>query len=370
MSEQLEMLKEAAISSVQSIQQQYQDSDITVEVGVVVYSDYCDAPNLDAETYRTSQTSACSHIDPTTDYQVVQDFINGLQLSGGGDIPEAVELALHRVNAMSPDFVYMILDAPPHAFVTRSNEKGDRERLYSQSCNDDYEDAKKIPSKLYYLSELAELNESGAIVHCNVCNNAKEDAEAFAMFISNITGGIGIFLKHNDAEKFGEYCSSTVIQSLEERKILNDFIDGNKGGIMQYNPNYLKELLYENKSYREHAKQYSTIYQEENIRVLTDEQACMASDETRLKLELLREGKLSMEHCEGQCYAVMELAREGRGDKNSDKDPEEISTMNCGVRLRKLYEKRYPAESKVPSEVEVHNAAAVTNRPAQPIEVV
>lgn len=373
---QLELLREAAISSVQSIQQQYQDSDITVEVGVVVYSDYSDAPGLDAEAYRTSQTSACSHIDPTTDYQVVQDFINGLQLSGGGDIAEAVELALHRVNAMSPDFVHMILDAPPHAFVTRSDSKGGVKSLYFQSDNyyDDYKDEKKIPSELHYLSELAELSKSGAIVNSNVCNHARKDARAFAGLVSNTTGGVGIYLKYNDKEKFKKYCSKRVIQLLEERPVLTDFINRNRDGIIQYSPDYLEELLCKDEQYKEFIEQCDTSYIEEDLQVLDSEWLRMVSYEIIPKLESLLKEKdkegMVYKQCKEQLYTLMESADKNMSAGNSNKDPKEINTMNCGIRVRRLYEKLYPAESKVSSEVEVHNAEVVTNRPAQPMEVV
>jgi hypothetical protein len=83
-------------------------TDVTVRVGIVVYRD-------EGDEYVTRSS------DLTEDIDVAQRFLDGQYASGGGDIPEAVDVALHTAVhdlTWSPSararLLVLALDAPPH----------------------------------------------------------------------------------------------------------------------------------------------------------------------------------------------------------------------------------------------------------------
>ena len=73
-----------------------------IEITLIAYRDYCDGDRLVqiSQPFKTSDDIAA--------------FIHTLRCRGGGDDPEAVEVALEHILRLSPDLAILAGDAPPH----------------------------------------------------------------------------------------------------------------------------------------------------------------------------------------------------------------------------------------------------------------
>lgn len=75
-----------------------------IKISLTAYRDYCDKNDL----------GILESLQPTTDIDAMNRFINGVKCDGGGDTPEAVELALEQALGRQKSFVVLVGDAPPH----------------------------------------------------------------------------------------------------------------------------------------------------------------------------------------------------------------------------------------------------------------
>lgn len=87
-----------------------------LRVGVISHGDYCDGKNM------------ISKLDLTDDEQKVVDFINSAPATGGGDLPEAYEVALNESRSMGwtagkSKVVVLIGDDVPHEPNYPDNKK-------------------------------------------------------------------------------------------------------------------------------------------------------------------------------------------------------------------------------------------------------
>eukprot|EP00210_Caulerpa_lentillifera_P008504 g8112.t1 len=103
------------LAVLQGIQQLVKDSVLLkrLKVGIIAYRDH-DPEDEDTFLLRTQ--------DLTEDIEKVQRFLNGLEAEGGGDYPEAMEVAFAEAvegikwSLFSARFVLWIGDAPPHGY--------------------------------------------------------------------------------------------------------------------------------------------------------------------------------------------------------------------------------------------------------------
>lgn len=75
-----------------------------IKISLTAYRDYCDKNDL----------GILESLQPTTDIDAMRKFINRVKCDGGGDNPEAVELALEQALGRQKSFVVLVGDAPPH----------------------------------------------------------------------------------------------------------------------------------------------------------------------------------------------------------------------------------------------------------------
>jgi hypothetical protein len=81
-----------------------------IRIGIIAHGDYCDA----ASTYVTK------HLDLSGDVDIICDFVQRVERTGGGDAPECYELVLHEAQSLSwspasTKVLVIIGDDIPHA---------------------------------------------------------------------------------------------------------------------------------------------------------------------------------------------------------------------------------------------------------------
>jgi hypothetical protein len=112
MAEEIEAIKTTVTAVADKLTPQ---QGVSLRVGLVAYKDYVDAATYVTKTFPFA-----------TDIPAFRTSIAGLSASGGGDIPEAVNEALHVAGQLDwhddafARFAFLVADAPPH-----TNEKYD-----------------------------------------------------------------------------------------------------------------------------------------------------------------------------------------------------------------------------------------------------
>jgi hypothetical protein len=76
-----------------------------IAVSITAYRDYCDCQGM------------IEQLPSTRDIGVIKSFIGGIRCYGGGDTPEAVEVALELLLTDSSSFAVLVGDAPPHGVM-------------------------------------------------------------------------------------------------------------------------------------------------------------------------------------------------------------------------------------------------------------
>jgi len=84
-----------------------------IKISLTAYRDYCDKNEL----------GILESLQATTDIGELRAFINRIKCDGGGDAPEAVELALEQVLGRKNSFAVLVGDAPPHGVQDNIVEK-------------------------------------------------------------------------------------------------------------------------------------------------------------------------------------------------------------------------------------------------------
>lgn len=87
---------------------------------LVAYRDYCDGNQI-------------LEVSPqTTDVDKLMSFLESIDCDGGGDTPEAVEVALEKIIDLKPSLAILVGDAPPHG-VMDSFKHGKDYRDYART---------------------------------------------------------------------------------------------------------------------------------------------------------------------------------------------------------------------------------------------
>ena len=81
-----------------------------IRIGIVAHGDYCDA----GSTYVTK------HLNLSGDIDIICNFVQNVEPTGGGDAPECYELVLHEAQSASVFRLTSKLRA--RSYPTRSNE--------------------------------------------------------------------------------------------------------------------------------------------------------------------------------------------------------------------------------------------------------
>lgn len=114
-----------------------------IALGIIAYGDYCDKDT----TYVTKV------LDLVKDVEQVKKFIYGIERTNGGDLPEALEVALQdattlRWRPFSSKAMVVISDAPPHGVTDKMlfqndykretlNLKGLEVKIHTVQCGND-----------------------------------------------------------------------------------------------------------------------------------------------------------------------------------------------------------------------------------------
>lgn len=144
-------------------------SEITFEIitaipnsllGVVAYGDYCD----EGSAYITKT------IDLSNDINRIKKFVSEIERTGGGDLPEALEVALNKaVNLkwrfFSKKAIVIVGDAPPHGIMD------------------------EMINEIDYKVEISKLRKIGARLYTVQCGNDETTKQTFR-WMSETTGGI------------------------------------------------------------------------------------------------------------------------------------------------------------------------------------
>ena len=131
-------------------------------IAVVAFGDYCDV----GTTYVTKTVGL------TGDIRAVASFINGVEPTGGGDEPEAVEEALFEANQLqwnigSRRAVVLVGDAPPHGVIDSPS-----------ACQNGHS----------FKNEASQLGQKGVSVFTVQCADSEATTRAFRQ-IADLTGG-------------------------------------------------------------------------------------------------------------------------------------------------------------------------------------
>ncbi len=88
-----------------------------IKLFIVAYRDYNDSRILE-------------DFGPSADANSLQKFISQIVCTGGGDFPEAVEVALSHLRQLQADMAILVGDAPPHGVTDQVRNGGD----YREIC--------------------------------------------------------------------------------------------------------------------------------------------------------------------------------------------------------------------------------------------
>ncbi len=140
-------------------------------IGVIAFGDYCDA----------KRTYVVDHHPLTDDVDAIQRYVKKVRRTRGGDIPEAVEEALHTATGLDwrdhcPRVAVLVGDAPPHG-VEDSRSK----------CENGH----------FYIKEAHALHHQQVVVYTVQCGNYAPTTTAFKK-IAEITGGRHLPLERID----------------------------------------------------------------------------------------------------------------------------------------------------------------------------
>jgi len=192
----------------------------TPEVAVVCYRDYCDSVvpaqfsnrgMEDANRVDHKKMLKYSGIQSSTpqffrDPSLVTELLAPEEASGGGDMPEMVEVALATAACLpwngQIQSLYLALDAPPHSHGSGIQRCGDQwpslekirmeqqDTLFQSACGR-FLAQQEHPED--WLTQVVLLARAGVIVNPMICTESP-DVVFFASFLAELTGGQAVFI--------------------------------------------------------------------------------------------------------------------------------------------------------------------------------
>ncbi|MFM8453603.1 MAG: hypothetical protein ACKOAD_01215, partial [Gammaproteobacteria bacterium] len=166
------------------------------------------------------------------------EFLERLEVLGGSDFPECMELSLRKAHDLEWHVasttesaniirnVFMVFDAPPHAADASWNLAADPERksqVYKDSIvRDEFPSLESIPSRLDWREEIKRLADKGIKVHVMTCNYASPCTEVVGKVISETTfGSLGNL---SNPAKFMDEVLASMRKDIEEDKIAYEIL--------------------------------------------------------------------------------------------------------------------------------------------------
>jgi Mg-chelatase subunit ChlD len=86
-----------------------------IKISMIAYRDYCDKERI------------IEKIPATNNIEKIRGFISNIRCDGGGDDPEAIEVALEEILKSEASIGILVGDAPPHGVIDEVVEKDFRE---------------------------------------------------------------------------------------------------------------------------------------------------------------------------------------------------------------------------------------------------
>lgn len=187
-----------------------------IRIGIIVHGDYCDFPNM------------LWKLDLNRNIHIINDFINGVPNTSGGDYPECYELVLktaYDFNWKSEVKVLVVIgDAEPHNYGDLINHKKEMIDIQERLNIDWKAEVEKLKDKKV------------TIFSCHALPERNKSAISFYHHISSQTDGYYFCL--DDLQSFKEYMIAICLKAAdgaENIELLKQRQEELKQQIEQYN---------------------------------------------------------------------------------------------------------------------------------------
>lgn len=139
-----------AKATIQELYSRLQELVPGIAIGLMAYRDYCDRNRI------------IEFLPPSQDVSRMNAFIDQIECEGGGDAPEAVEVALERLLQTKATVAILVEDAPPHGVQDKLVGKDFRDvarQLQQQGITVYTVSTNEVPSTVSSFKEIAQITQ-------------------------------------------------------------------------------------------------------------------------------------------------------------------------------------------------------------------